>query len=446
LPNPVVAIVGRPNVGKSTLFNRLVGKRIAIVEDTPGVTRDRLYAEAEWIGREFLLIDTGGMVLNEKDPMTAQVRAQVEIAMAEADVIVFLVDVTEGVAPADLEVADHLRRTRKAVLVAVNKVENARQERDAVDFYSLGLGEIYPISSIQGYGVAELLDKIVESFPAASGEEAYPEDAVKIAIVGRPNVGKSSMLNAIVQEERAIVSEIPGTTRDAVDTYFEHDGQSIVLIDTAGIRRAGKIQRSIEYYSVLRAVRAIERADVALLLIDSSEGITDGDKRVGGFSHEAGRALVIVVNKWDLVKGKGVSMRDFTKAVRAETPFISYAPIVFASAIRGQGVREVLDSAVLAAQSHAMRLPTGEINRIVQDAVDSHPLSHKGKQFKVYYTTMPAVKPPTVVLFTNDPGLLHFSYQRYLENQIRKHYPYEGTPIRIHARKAESRERRQSRA
>lgn len=446
MPNPVVAVVGRPNVGKSTLFNRLVGKRIAIVEETPGVTRDRLYAEAEWIGREFLLIDTGGMVLDEKDPITVQVRAQAEIAMAEADIIVLLVDVTEGVTIADLEVADLLRRARKPVLVVVNKVENPRQERDAVDFYSLGLGEIYPISSIQGYGVAELLDKIVESFPAAGGEEAYPEDAIKIAIVGRPNVGKSSLLNAIVQEERAIVSEIPGTTRDAVDTYFEHDGQSIILIDTAGIRRAGKIQRSIEYYSVLRAVRAIERADVALLLIDASEGITDGDKRVGGFSHEAGSALVIVANKWDLVKGKGVSMRDFAEAIRADSPFLSYAPIAFASAVRGQGVCEVLDSAILAAQSHAMRLPTGEINRIIQDAVESHPLTQKGRQFKVYYTTMPAVKPPTVILFVNDPNLLHFSYQRYLENQIRKHYPYEGTPIRIHARKAESRGRRQSRA
>jgi len=444
LPNPIVAIVGRPNVGKSTLFNRLVGKRIAIVEETAGVTRDRLYAEAEWIGRDFLLIDTGGMVLNEKDPITVQVRAQAEIAMAEADVIVLLVDVTEGVTPADLEVADHLRRARKPVLVAVNKVENQKQERDAVDFYSLGLGEIYPISSIQGYGVAELLDKIVESFPPAGKEEAYPEDAIKIAIVGRPNVGKSSMLNAIVQEERAIVSEMPGTTRDAIDTYFEHDGQRIVLIDTAGIRRAGKIRGSVEYYSVLRAVRAIERADVALLLIDSSEGIMDGDKRVGGFSHEAGKALVMVANKWDLAKDKGVSMRSFAESIRKETPFLSYAPIVFASAIHAQGIREVLDSAILAAQSHAMRMPTGEINRIVEEAVDSHPLTQKGKRFKVYYATMPAVKPPTVVLFTNDPGLLHFSYQRYLENQLRKHYPYEGTPIRIHARKAESKERRRS--
>ena len=442
LANPVVAIVGRPNVGKSTLFNRLVGKRIAIVEDTPGITRDRLYANAEWIGREFLLIDTGGLVLDSKDSITAQVRLQSEIAMEEADVIVLLVDAKDGLTPADVEVADLLRRTRKPVLVAVNKVDNAKLERDAVEFYSLGLGEIIPISSLQGHGVAELLDKIVENFPEPSDREAYPEDAIRIAIVGRPNVGKSSMLNAIVKEERSIVSNIPGTTRDAIDTYFVYDGQSIVLVDTAGIRRAGKVQHSVEYYSVLRAVRAIERADVVLLVIDGSVGITDGDKRVGGYSHDAGRALVIVVNKWDLAAQAGTSMREMARKIRDETPFISYAPIAFTSALKGAGIRECVESAILAAQNHSHRLPTGEINRLIQDAVDAHPLSQKGKQFKVYYATMPTVKPPTVVLFVNDPALLHFSYQRYLENQVRKYYPYEGTPIRIYAKKAESKDRR----
>ena len=442
MPNPVVAIVGRPNVGKSTLFNRLVGKRIAIVVDTPGITRDRIYATAQWIGREFVIIDTGGLTLNEKDPLTQQVQIQAEIAMAEADVIIFLLDVTEGVMSADIEVADVLRRARKPVIPAVNKVENARQEREAVEFYSLGLGEIYPISSTQGFGVAEMLDKVIESLPPAGAEEAYPEDAVKIAIVGRPNVGKSSILNAIVEEERAIVSEIPGTTRDAVDTYFEHEGQGVVLIDTAGIRRAGKIQRSVEYYSVLRAVRAIERADVAFIVMDAADGIADGDKRVGGLAHEAGRASVIVVNKWDLMKGRGVTMRRFAQSVRNEVPFLDYAPIAFASAKNRKGVREAVESAILAAQNHVLRLPTGEINRVIQDAVDSHPLTHKGKQFKVYYSTMPAVKPPTVVLFVNDQSLLHFSYERYLGNQIRKHQSYEGTPIRIYARKAESKDRR----
>lgn len=442
MPNPVVAIVGRPNVGKSTFFNRLAGKRIAIVDDTPGITRDRLYADGEWNGREFMLIDTGGIVLNEKDPLITQIRIQAEVAMDEADVIVLLMDVTDGVTPPDIEVADVLRRAKKPVLLAVNKVDNAKLERDAMEFYSLGLGELFPISSMQGHGIADLLDKVVEHFPATTEEETYPEDAIKIAIIGRPNVGKSSMLNAIVKEERAIVSEIPGTTRDAVDTCFVHNGQSVVLIDTAGIRRAGKVQHSVEYYSVLRAVKAIERADVALVLIDAAEGIMDGDKRVGGYAHEAGKAIVIVANKWDLLPNTKPVIRAFAEKVRNESPFMSYAPIVFASAKKSKGIKEVLDSAILAAQNHALRLPTGEINRLIQDAVDSHPLTHKGKQFKVYYTTMPTVKPPTIILFTNDPNMLHFSYQRYLENQVRKHYSYEGTPIRIFARKAESKRER----
>lgn len=439
MSNPMVAIVGRPNVGKSTLFNRLVGKRIAIVEETPGITRDRLYAQSEWIGRGFTLIDTGGMVLNEKDPLVVQVRMQADIAISEADVILLVVDVTEGITAADLEVAEILRRAGKPVLLVVNKADNRKQEREAVEFYSLGLGEVYPISSLHGHGVAELLDKIVENLPPPGAEERLPEGAIKIAIVGRPNVGKSLMLNAILQEERAIVSEIPGTTRDVVDTFFEHDGQSIVLIDTAGIRRAGKIQRSIEYYSVLRAVRAIERADVALLIVDAAEGVTDGDKRVGGYAHDAGKAVVIVVNKWDLLKGQGPPVREFAQGVREQMAFLSYAPIVFASAKERTGIPEVVESAVLAAQSHAMRLPTGEINRIIHDAVDHHPLSRKGKQLKVYYATMPAVKPPTIILFVNDPDMLHFSYRRYLENQLRKAYRYEGTPVRIFARRAEKR-------
>lgn len=441
MANPVVAIVGRPNVGKSTFFNRLVGKRIAIVEDTPGITRDRLYAETEWIGRSFMLVDTGGMLLNDADPMTVQIRTQAEIAMEEADVIVLLVDATEGITPTDTDVAHLLRRSGKPVLLAVNKCDNTRLERDAVEFYSLGFGEIFPISSIQGRGVAELLDEIVESLPKTEAEE-YPEDVVKVAIVGRPNVGKSSMLNAIVKEDRAIVSSVAGTTRDAVDTPFVHEGQNMVLIDTAGIRRAGKVQHSVEYYSVLRAVQAIERSDVVLVLVDAAEGLSDGDKRVGGYAHEAGRAVVIVVNKWDLMKGSGITMKKFAEGIRNEVPFLSYAPIVFASAKNGKGVKDILDTAILAAQAHSMRLSTSEINRIIHDAVDTHPLNSKGKQFKVYYATMPAVKPPTVVIFANDPNMLHFSYQRYLENELRKWYPYEGTSVRIFARKAESKDQR----
>ncbi len=437
MSSPVVAIVGRPNVGKSTLFNRLVGKRIAIMEDVPRVTRDRLYAEGEWIGREFVLIDTGGMVLNEKDPLVVQVRAQANVAISEADVILLIVDVTEGVTAADFEVAEVLRRTKKPVLLVVNKVDNSKLEQDSVEFYALGLGDVYPVSSLHGRGVAELLDKVVEKLPPPGVGERLPEDAIKIAIVGRPNVGKSSVLNAVLQEERAIVSEVPGTTRDIVDTYFERDGQKIVLIDTAGIRRAGKVQHSVEYYAVLRAVRAIERADVVLLIIDAADGVTDGDKRVGGYAHEAGKAVVIVVNKWDLVKGKGPQIRAFAQAVREQMAFLSYAPIVFASAKESTGISEMVESAILAAQSHAMRLRTAEINRIVHDAVDHHPLVVKGKQFKVHYATMPTVKPPTVVLFVNNPAMLHFSYRRYLENQLRKVHPYEGTPIRMFARKAE---------
>lgn len=436
MANPIVAIVGRPNVGKSTLFNRLVGKRIAIVEDTPGITRDRLYATAEWVGREFMVIDTGGMMMADCDPFSEQVHVQAEIAMDEADVIVVIVDGHSGVTPTDIEVAELLRRAKKPVVLAVNKIENQQQERNAVEFYSLGLGEIYPISSLQGHGVGDLLDKVVASFPDQSDADIYPEDAIRVALIGRPNVGKSSMLNAMVKEERAIVSNIPGTTRDAVDTLFDHEGQSMVLVDTAGIRRAGKIQHSVEYYCVLRAVSAIERSDVAILMIDAFDGLKDGDKRVGGYAHEAGRAVIIVVNKWDLMKG--TSMKEFTAKIREDAPFLSYAPIIFASALESKGVKEILDSAIMAAQNHSMRLSTGEINRIIHDAVDSHPLGQKGKQFKVYYATMPAVKPPTVIIFVNDPEMFHFSYQRYLENQIRRAYPYEGTPMRIFARRAEN--------
>lgn len=436
--NPVVAIVGRPNVGKSTLFNRLAGRRIAIVEDTPGITRDRLYAVAEWVGRRFIVVDTGGFVVNEKDPLIAQVRSQAEVAISEADVIVFVVDAIEGVLPADVEIADVLRRTQKPVIVVANKADNQRLEREAADFFTLGLGEVMPISALHGRSIADLLDKIVAKLPEQPTEEAYPEEAIRIAIVGRPNVGKSSLLNAILQEDRAIVSEIPGTTRDAVDTFFVRDSEKIILIDTAGIRRAGKVQRSIEYYSVLRAVRAIERANVAMVVIDAFEGVTDGDKRVAGYSHEAGRGGVIVVNKWDLVSG--LPKADFIRIVRREMAFMDYAPIVFTSAVRNVGTSDAVDAAITAAHNHAMRLPTSELNRIITDACDARPYSSKGRELRVYYCTMPVVRPPTIVLFVNDPEILHSSYVRYLENQVRKRYAYTGTPIRIIARKAERRD------
>lgn len=433
MDKPLVAIIGRPNVGKSTLFNRIVGKRIAIVEDTAGITRDRIYAQAEWNGREFVVIDTGGILLNERDPLKAEVTTQAQVALEEADVVLFMVDAEAGITPGDREIADKLRGASKPILVVANKADNDMREADASEFYSLGLGKVYPISALNGRGVADLLDAVVDSLPPV-GEVGYPEDAIRIAIVGRPNVGKSSLLNAIVGSKRVIVSEIPGTTRDAVDTVIRVRDQTVVLVDTAGIRKAGKIQGSVEYYTVLRAVRAMERADVAMIVIDASEGLRDGDKRVAGLAHDAGRACVLVVNKWDLRQGE--SMREFADEIRRQIPFLDYAPIVFTSALTGMGISEAVDTALDAASNHAMRIPTGELNRILQEAFDSHPYSRKGKELKLRYATMPDVKPPTIVIFVNDPELMHFSYLRYLENQIRQVYSYEGTPLRLFVRKA----------
>lgn len=457
MDKPLVAIVGRPNVGKSTLFNRVVGRRIAIVEDTPGITRDRIYAEADWNGREFVVIDTGGIVLNEADPLRAEVTLQAQAALEEADVVLFVVDAETGISPADQEIADKLRGTRKPVLVVANKADNERREQDALEFHSLGLGEVFPISALNGRSVGDLLDAVVRSLPAEPTESRYPEDAVRLAIVGRPNVGKSSLLNAILGEKRAIVSEIPGTTRDAVDTVLKRGDNTLVLVDTAGIRRAGKIQGSVEYYTVLRAVRAMERADVALIVIDAAEGLRDGDKRVAGFAHEAGRACVLVVNKWDLCQPAGTSqnvpaqsekpvqqgktsqraaMKEFAELVRKQIPFLDYAPIVFTSALTGMGVAEVIDTAQDAASNHALRIGTAELNRILQEAADEHPYSRKGRELKIRYATMTDVKPPTIVVFVNDTSLAHFSYARYLENRIRKEYSYEGTPLRLIFRQA----------
>ncbi len=436
MDRPIVAVVGRPNVGKSTLFNRIVGQRIAIVEDTPGITRDRLYAEAEWRGRQFVLTDTGGILFNETDPLTVQVAQQAQLAMEEADVIVMVVDATEGVTGTDETLALELRKTKVPVILVANKVDNEKVEQESSDFYRLGFEVIFPVSSIHGRGLADALDAVIDSMPAISDEDVYPSDAIRISIVGRPNVGKSSILNAILGEERVIVSDIPGTTRDAIDTLITHGEQEIVLIDTAGIRRAGKIQGSVEYYTVLRAVRALERGDVGLLVVDAEAGVLDGDKRVGGFIHDAGRACVIVVNKWDLVKGK-TSFKAFAEHVRTEIPFLDYAPIVFVSALEGSGISEVVPAGIEVAGNHAMRVSTGELNRLVQSAVDAHPISRKGRQLRIKYATMPVVKPPTVILFVNDPELVHFSYIRYIENQIRKVFGYQGTPIRIFARRPE---------
>ena len=451
-PKPLVAIVGRPNVGKSTLFNRLAGRRIAIVEDTPGITRDRLYADGDWNGREYTIIDTGGIQMFEKDPLKAQVRAQAEIAMGEADVIVFVVDTTAGITPEDQDLANALRRSPKPMIVIANKVDNGDQEhRNVPEVYALGMGDVFPVSALSGRGVGDALDAIVERLPPKEVKAAGDEDdeRIKIAIIGRPNVGKSSLLNAILREDRVIVSPIAGTTRDAIDTSFTYKGQELVLIDTAGIRRAGKIQGSVEYYTVLRALRAIERADVVMLVIDSIDGLTDGDKRVGGYAHEAGRAAVVVVNKWDVGRKEVLEdmpaqnpMKVFEEELRDALPFMQYAAIAFTSAVTGKGVDAAVDTALDAAESHATRIPTGELNRLIHDASDAHPYLDKGRSLKIYYATMPKVKPPTIILFVNDPDLMHFSYLRYLENQIRKTFALEGTPIKLEVRKATDKEKK----
>ncbi len=443
MASPLVAVVGRPNVGKSTLFNRLVRQRLAIVEDTPGVTRDRLYANAEWCGRTFTLIDTGGIVLDTQDPLVAQVRRQADIAIAEADAVLFLTDAETGLLAADWEIADVLRRASCPVLVVANKADTRTLETDAMEFHALGLGTVHPVSAIHGHGVADMLDALLQVLPPVQDEE-YSDETARLAIVGRPNVGKSSLTNAIVGEERVIVSPLPGTTRDAVDTALERDGQKAVLVDTAGIRRAGKIQGSVEYYTFLRASSAIERANVGIVVIDATAGLLDGDKRVAGMVNEAGKGLVIAVNKWDLVDlrcgehGRPTSsvVRQFSAHLSREMPFLSYAPQVYCSALTGMGVLDVLDTALEAAANHSFRIPTGELNRIIHAAVEERPRTFHGRQLRVYYATMPRVQPPTVVLFVNDPDLLHFSYLRYLQNRVREAYPLPGTPIVFRARRA----------
>lgn len=442
MPKPIIAVVGRPNVGKSTLFNRLTGRRIAIVEDQPGITRDRLYADGDWNGRNYTLIDTGGIMMDDADPLLTQIRLQAEVAMEEADVILFLVDGEAGVTESDRDLANHLRRTETPLFLVVNKADNPKRDMNAADFYALGLGELFSVSALSGRGVADLLDEVVNVFPPDTGEEEEDDNSVKIALIGRPNVGKSSMLNAILGEDRAIVSPVAGTTRDAIDTKMTWEGHDLTLIDTAGIRRSGKIQGTVEYYSVLRAQRAVERADVAVTVIDSIEGLLDGDKRVAGMAHDAGRASVLVVNKWDEGKAKVLEanpgenpIHAFTQHLRDEMPYVSYASVAFTSALKRTGIGAAVETMLSAAEGHAFRIPTGELNRIIRDAVDSHPLNDKGRTFKVRYATMAAVKPPTIVLKVNDPDMMHFSYKRYLENRIRKAYPFEGTPIRIFARK-----------
>jgi GTP-binding protein len=442
---PVAVIVGRPNVGKSTLFNRLIRRRVAVVEDQPGVTRDRLYGEANWDGKRFTVVDTGGIVFDAEDPLIEQVRLQAEIALAEADVVLFLTEATAGVTPDDRELADRLRGSKKPVLIVVNKVDNPQREALAGEFYELGIGDVFPVSSLHGRGVSELIDVVLGLLPEVTAAEEEPGE-IRMAILGRPNVGKSSLLNAFTGERRAVVSAIPGTTRDAVDTLIQYRNERFRLVDTAGMRRRGKIQGSIEYYMTDRAVRALERADVALILIDGGQGLTDGDKRVAKLAHDKGKAVLLAANKWDLKEppdGRPGSpsqvKRDFEKGLRGELPELGYAPLLFASATESAGLKQLLDAALSALDSYCFRIATGPLNRLIQDAVFERPHSSKGRALKVYYCTQVSTRPPTFAVFCNDPGIVHFSYLRYLENQFRKRYPLVGTSIRWRLRSSHER-------
>ena len=465
---PLVAIVGRPNVGKSTLFNKLIGQRLAIVEDLPGTTRDRIYSDAEWNGRIFSLIDTGGLEITGTGNYSQEINAQIQLAIEEADVIVFMLDVLAGVTAADQEVAAMLRLAKKPVLLAANKADNAARRQEAVEFYSLGLGEPITVSSISGTGTGDLLDAITEALPPAdeADEEEEAPGVPKFAIVGRPNTGKSSLLNAILGENRVIVSEIPGTTRDTIDTEIVHEGRPILLIDTAGVRRRGKIAAGVEKFSVLRANRAIDRADVAILMIDAVEGVTAQDTHIAGYVNEAAKGLLIVLNKWDLMRemrrevraaedeNRAVSLvpgelpapppiredelfdtERYARAVREAFKFVPYAPLIFASAKSGYHIDKILDAALAIYDVRQRRIPTAELNNMVREALARHKPGYiQGRQLKVYYATQPEVSPPTFVFFVNDPTLLHFSFERYLENQLREAFGFEGTAIRLQFR------------
>ncbi|KAF0394030.1 ribosome biogenesis GTPase Der [Pediococcus pentosaceus] len=429
MSNPTVAIVGRPNVGKSTIFNRIAGERISIVEDTPGVTRDRIYTHSEWLGHKFNLIDTGGIQIGD-EPFLEEIKDQAELAIDEADVIVFLVSVREGVSDADEAVAKILYKADKPVILAVNKVDNPELRQDIYDFYSLGFGEPFPLSGSHGLGLGDLLDEVISKFPEDKNEEE--DDAIRFSLIGRPNVGKSSLVNAILGEQRVIVSDIAGTTRDAIDTRFTNNEDEYVMIDTAGMRKKGKVYENTERYSVMRAMKAIDNSNVVLVVLNAEEGIREQDKRIAGYAHEAGRGIIIVVNKWDTLKKDNHSLSNFEQAIRSEFAYLSYAPIIFVSAVTKQRLSQLPELIKRVDTNHRRRIQSSSLNDVLMDAIAVNPTpSDNGKRLRVYYGTQVSTEPPTFVVFVNDPDLMHFSYERFLENKIREAFDFEGTPVHL---------------
>jgi GTP-binding protein len=432
MAKPIVAIVGRPNVGKSTLFNKIVGKRIAIVEDTPGVTRDRIYAEAEWNGRRFILVDTGGIEPNTRDEILSQIKAQAQIAIDTAQVIILVTDIREGMTSNDKEVAGMLQKSGKPLLLACNKCDTPGEPPLQIyDFYNLGIGEPYPVSGIHGMGLGDLLDKVVEYFP----DEDAPvedEDVIKVAIVGKPNAGKSSLINYILGQQRVIVSPVAGTTRDAVDIFHSRDQDKFLFIDTAGMRKKGKIDENIERYSVIRALSAVDRANVVIIMIDANENVTEQDTKIAGYAHESGKGCIIAVNKWDLIEKETKTMDNYRRSVQEGLAYMTYAPVMFISAKTGLRVGKLYDMIKYVADQNSMRISTGMLNDIINEATARvQPPSDKGKRLKIYYGTQASTRPPTFVIFVNDKKLAHFSYVRYLENCLREAFGFEGTPIRF---------------
>lgn len=429
---PVVAVVGRPNVGKSTLFNVLAGERIAIVEDTPGITRDRIYADAEWLNYTFTLIDTGGIEPDSKDIILSQMREQAQIAIDTADVIVFMTDVKQGLTDTDGKVADMLRKAAKPVVLVVNKVDALHRDMlDVYEFYNLGIGEPYAISAANRTGLGEMLDAVVAYLPALE-ELEEEDDRIRVAIVGKPNVGKSSIINRLLGENRLIVSDIAGTTRDAIDTEVTYHGSEYVFIDTAGLRRKNKVKQELEKYMIVRTVSAVERADVVVLVIDATEGVTEQDAKIAGIAHERGKGMIIAVNKWDAIEKNDKTAKEYEKKVRQILSFMPYAEILFISAVTGQRLPKLYDMIDVVNENHSLRVATGVLNEIMSEAVVlQQPPSDKGKQLRLYYITQAAVKPPTFVIFVNDKELMHFSYQRYIENQIRETFGFRGTPLKF---------------